>query len=431
MKKATTIILALVIVLSLCGSAFAVNNNLTMAFSTEVVNGVRVNNYQYRDAEGRLVREETDTLGSRGQLIEKQVSLFNEAGQRVSERTGTLEENGAWKDDESVWTYNSDGSHVVNSRVVFTYPDKPQEFNFIQVTVDADGKSAGRGEGRDASGNKLYDLSLEYHVSDDEKLDVVKYSYPDGSASTEYYTRKNDGTEIIEIVNDDAAGRIVKDTSFQQNPDGSYDRTSTSNTYRDNGNTFVSQTNESMDANGGRKKESVSYNLDENGFGSGRGVFEDEDGRRAIVEIEIRNDEEEGKVRATTYRFSDGTVDLEYAVTAPDGKTTTTFERDVRNYGDSDSENLDEVFPEEKDPFDTWDEVFGDWYDGGLYIGDPEALESDGEYDYYETEVSWSDSSDWGDASDWAPDWDDYSGDYGGWDDYSGDSGWDDASGWD
>ena len=51
------------------------------------------------------------------------------------------------------------------------------------------------------------------------------------------------------------------------------------------------------------------------------------------------------------------------------------------------------------------------WYEE-TYIGDPTALESDGDVNYYETGVDWGDTSDWGDASDW------------GWD-----SGWDD--GWD
>ncbi|MBQ3372672.1 MAG: hypothetical protein IJG40_05985 [Oscillospiraceae bacterium] len=438
MKKALSIILTLIFVLSFCGNAFAANNNLRMTFNTEVVNGVRVNNFQYRDTEGRLIREETDTLGSKGQLIEKQVSIYNEAGQKVSERIGTLEDSGVWKDDESVWTYNSDGSEVVDSRVVFTYPDMRQEFNYMQITVDAEGKSTGRGEGRDVYGNKLYDLSFEYRDSDDERTDIVKYSYPDGTISTEYHSVLNDGTVINGTVKENAAGQIINEKTFQQNPDGSYDRTSTTNTYMDNGKKFSSQTNESMDANGNRGKESVSYTLDGNGFGSGSGVREKADGTRSIITVEYRNDEEEGNVCATTYKNSDGTIDLKYVVTAPDGETKTTYERDIKNYdGDDDSENFDEAFVEdEADPFDAWDAVFDDWYEGELYIGDPTALDSGDTYDYYETEVGWSDGSDWGDASDWSPDWDDYGnggGWDGSWDDASGwvdASGWDDASGW-
>lgn len=417
MKKAISTILALIFVLSLCGSAFAADDNLTMTYSTSVVNGARVNIFQYRDAEGRLIREETDTLGSKGQLTEKNISIYNEAGQRVSQRIRCMEDNGGWKDDETVWTYNSDGSEVMDSRVVFTKPDNTQEFRIIQTKTDADGKSVGRGEGRDVNGNKLYDLSLEYEVIDSNRIETVKYSYPDGTASTESTTRYTDGTEIFHVVNDNASGQIVKETVFQDNPDGSYDRTSVSNTYRDNGKVFTAQTNESLDADGNYRKESVSYTVDEKGFGSGKGILTEGDGRRAVVEIEYRNDEEEGKVCASTYRYSDGTIDLKYVVTSPDGETTTTYERDVKNYGDSDSENYDEaVVEDEEDPFDAWDEAFSDWYEGELpYIGDPTALESDIEYDYYDTGVEWGDESDWGGASDWSD-----VGDFGGWDDASG-----------
>ena len=86
MKKMLSIILAMVLILSLCGSAFAANDDLTMTYSTEIIKGERVNTFQYRDADGRLVREEIDTLGNAGQLNEKVVTIFNEQGQKASER---------------------------------------------------------------------------------------------------------------------------------------------------------------------------------------------------------------------------------------------------------------------------------------------------------------------------------------------------------
>ena len=104
MKKALAITLALVLVLSLCGSAFAADDNLVMTYSTEILHGERVNTFQYRDTNGKLIREEVDTLGDNGQLVEKIVAFYNEEGQKTSERVAGLENNGTWKDDEAVWT---------------------------------------------------------------------------------------------------------------------------------------------------------------------------------------------------------------------------------------------------------------------------------------------------------------------------------------
>ncbi len=413
MKKALAITLALVFVLSYCGSAFAATDNLTMTYSTAIVKGDRVNTFQYRDADGRLVREEIDTLGDNGQLLEKAVTCFNEAGQKASERVAGLGKDGTWTDNESVWTYRGDGSQVVDSRTVYTKPDNTQKFERSQVTVYADGTSEGRGEGRDAGGNKLYDMNLSHHANESENADEVKYTYPDGSSSTESIRTFSDGTAIKDVVDENAGGQVVKQTSFQQNPDGSYDKSSTSIRYQDNGSRFVSESAESMDKDGNRNTLHISFNLNENGFGSGVGVRKEADGRRALVDVEYRDDGEEGRVRATTYRFDDGTVDLEYEVTAPDGKVTKSYETDVKNYdgGDDDEEEDIEALlaEEEEDPFDTWDEVFDDWSElpdnqyEESYTGDPSALESDGEINYYESEVDWDSVSDWG----WNSDWDD------------------------
>lgn len=420
MKKTLSIILSLVFVLSLCSSAFAADNNLKMTYSTEIVNGNRINTFQYRDAEGRLIREEVDTLTSDGQRIEKNICIYNEAGQRISQIAGSLENDGSWRNEESVWTYNNDGSQVVNTRSVVTFPDRTQKFYVDQVVVNADGTaSKGRGEGRDAFGNKLCDYELSYDSTGGEQTDSVKYTYPDGTASTTYHKVLDDGTVLNGTITENAAGQIVKDTVFQQNPNGSYDRTSITNTYLDNGNTFVRQTNESMDADGNRGAEHVTYTLDKNGFGSGTGVFDNPDGRRAIVTVEYRNDEDEGMVCATTYKYSDGTIDLRYEVTAPDGKKTSTYETDVKNYDGGDDEDFEDLLAEEaEDPFDTWDEAFSDEYEAS-YSGDPAALEGDGDINYYDTDVTWSDASDWGDTSNWSPDWNDY-GDYGSLDDAAG-----------
>ena len=453
MKKTLSIILSLVLVLSLCSSAFAADNNLKMTYSTDIVNGNRVNTFQYRDTEGRLVREEVDTLGNNGQLLEKHVAFFNEEGQKLSERIAGFEDNGVWKDDEAVWTYHSDGSQVVDSRTVYINPDNTQKFERLQITVDADGQSKGRGEVRDASGNKLYDLAVDYSASESGNVDEVKYIYPSGSVSTESSRKNSDGTVINETIVENAQGQVVKMTSYQQNPDDSYVNQSTSIRYQDNGSRFISESLDTMDKDGYRETSKYSYTLNENGFGSGRGVYTDGTGRSAIMDIEYRDDGEEGKVCVTAYRFSNGQVDIKYDVTAPDGKVTTTYEADVKNYdGGDDDEDFDTLLNEEEDSFDVWDEVFSDEYEESYsgdpaafegdgdpnyyetdvdsgdesdvqyeesYPGDPAALEDDGDINYYDTDVTWSDASDWGDASDWSPDWNDY-GDYGSLDDAAG-----------
>lgn len=400
MKKALAITLALVFVLSYCGSAFAATDNLTMTFSTAIVKGDRVNTFQYCDADGRLVREEIDTLGNAGQLNEKVVTIFNEQGQKASERVAGLDKDGNWRDDQAFWTYRSDGAQVVDSRTVYTKPDMTQKFERAQVIVYADGNSEGRGEGRDAFGNKLYDMTVSHQADSSEVADIIKYTYSDGSASTEINKKLSDGTEIKNVINDNAAGQAVRQTSYQQNTDGSYDKSSMSIRYQDNGNRFVSESTESMDKDGNRKTSYVSYNLNADGFGTGVGVYNDADGRRALIDVEFRDDGEEGKVCATTYRFSDGTVDLQYEVTTPDGKVTKTYEENVKNYDGGDDLDFDNLPAE--DPFDTWNEVFDDLNEES-YTGDPSALESDDNINYYESEVDWDSVSDWG----WNSDWDD------------------------
>ena len=454
MKKTLSIILSLVLVLSLCSSAFAADNNLKMTYSTEIVNGNRINTFQYRDVEGRLIREEVDTLTSDGQRIEKNICIYNEAGQRISQIAGSLENDGSWRNEESVWTYNNDGSQVVNTRSVITFPDRTQKFYVDQVVVNADGTtSKGRGEGRDAFGNKLCDYELSYDSTGGEQTDSIKYTYPDGTASTTYHKVLDDDTVINETVVENAQGQIVKETTYQQDPDGSYTNQSTSIRYQENGSRFISESLDTMDKDGYREISRYSFTLNENGFGSGRGVYTDGTGRKALMDIEFRDDGEEGRVCVTAYRFSNGQVDIKYDVTAPDGKVTTTYETDVKNYDGGDDEDFEDLLAEEaEDPFDTWDEVFSDWHeesypgdpaafegDGdpnyyetdvdsgdesdvqyeGSYPGDPAALEGDGDINYYETDVTWSDASDWGGASDWSPDWNDY-GEYGSLDDAAG-----------
>ena len=91
----------------------------------------------------------------------------------------------------------------------------------------------------------------------------------------------------------------------------------------------------------------------------------------------------------------------------------------MKNYdGGDDDEDFDALLNEKEDSFDAWDEAFSDEYEAS-YSGDPAALEGDGDINYYDTDVTWSDASDWGDTSDWSSDWNDY-GDYGSLDDAAG-----------
>lgn len=444
MKKVLAFILMFVFILPFCGSAFAANEDLTMSFKSEREDGVIVNTFQYRDAEGRLIREETDRIGDRGQLLGKEIDIYNTEGQRISNRKAGYEDNGAWKDDEAVWTYNSDGSLVMDTRIVVTYPDQTRQYRFEQTVIDAEGKAAGRGESRSATGEKLYDYSFSYKKVDGERIDTVKYMYPGGEVSTERTRYLEDGTRILETELKDADGKVTKTTFWQEDPDGTYHNTSTVYTTLNDGKERVSTKVESLNKDGVMIKEEYSCIQDEDGIGSGRGVFTQSDGRHGTIDLDYREDDEEGYVTTVVYRHSDGRIDLRYEVEAPDGKVTKTFEEDVRNYdGGDDDENEDEELDADiealleededqaEDPFDEWDEAFNDWegfqYEGVDYIGDMTGFDdSDVEIDYYDTDVEWDEVTDWGDESDWSPDGDEYS-EEAVWDIASG---WDDASGW-
>ena len=83
-------------------------------------------------------------------------------------------------------------------------------------------------------------MSLSHHTSESENVDEVKYTYPDSSSSTEYFRNLSDGTGIKDVVGENANGRSSNRRPISRTPDGSYDKSSTTIRYQDNGTRFVS-----------------------------------------------------------------------------------------------------------------------------------------------------------------------------------------------
>ena len=424
MKKILSFILMFILVLPLCGRAFAANDTLVLSsFKSEREGNVIVNTFTYTDGAGHQVRREIDKISLTGQLIGKETTNYDEKGNAVSGRMAGFDANGLWQDQEYVTTHNDDGTYVENRRCAFTYPGDRKEFLFLQITGGED-KAEGRGEARDINGNKLYDYYITEYTVDGDRYEEKKNTYPDGSTSEESVRKMEDGTRITKEAKKNAAGDYLKTSICQYNPDNSRTEQTTTYTYLDNGKMRMWHKKESLGADGIQTEECVSSIIDKDGNGYGRGVYKEVNGSRsASVEVQYRTNEEEGATEATIYKYNDGKIDLRYTVTTPDGKVTDTYEEDIQNYDggdadvdDSEKEALDADVnammeaDQTESSFAGWNEAFSDGtdfqYESDPYIGDPAALESDDDYNYYDTNVDWDDGYDWGDEADWIPDWD-------------------------
>ena len=436
MKKLLSLILVFVLILPLCGRGFAAYDNLALsAFKSELEDGVIVNTFVYVGEGGHVARREIDRIAPTGQLLGKQTTNYDAKGNMISGRMAGFNSEGLWQDQEYVTTYNDDGTYVENRRCVFTYPGNRREFLYLQTTGGEGIKSESRGEARDINGNKLYDHYVTEYTVDGDKYEETKNTYPNGTTKEDSVRRMKDGTVITQIGEKNADGDWLKAYYCKRNPDGSRTEETSTYTYLDNGKIRIWEKVEGLGSDGIRTEECVSSLVDRDGNGWGRGVFKEENGSRsATVEVQYRNNEEEGEVAAKVYKYADGTIDLRYTVTSPDGKYSDTFEKNVQNYDggddvdDSEKQALDadvEAMMEAEQTegsFAGWEEAFADGTafqtESVPYIGDPSGLDTDVETDIYEPGVDWNDSQDWGDESDWSPSWDD-----------SGADAWDAASG--
>ena len=475
MKKFLSMILALMIVLSLGSSAFAANEGLKMTYKPGWDNGLFVATYEFRDANGNLIREERDKIGMMGMLVNKQIRIYDEKGNMTYQRDAGYSDKSTWKDEETVRTKDSNGTVTENTRVAFIKQDGNNEYWAYSGTVKDDDTITLKGEIRDKNGVKLYDYSEEYLKDDNGIVSNRTFKYADGREHFESTTDYHDETQSFTTVDTNADGKKTAEFVQHTKPDGSYETQYVNYSYRSDGK--VVQTTETAEraADGSVRVEGLTYITDSNGEGFGRGKVYDKFGRQvSTVTVELRNDGDEGYVTASTYKNADGTIDMRYIVTK-DGKVITDdFKEDVRDQDgdDSESENtnwdeFDELDAEKekekeehKDTFDAWKEAFADqaddvngesaydWsafeeaeaaamYEAGwddyaetMY---GEALEDYG-WNYFEDSYSW-DNTGWDDygweGSGWeAGGWDDYGwGDFG-WNYFDNNTGWDDY-GWD
>ena len=117
-----------------------------MTYSTEIVKQRTHQQVSVPRCGWELIREEIDTLGDSGQLLERVVTFFNEKGQKASERVAGLEKDGTWTDNEAVWTYRSDGSQVVDSRIVYTKRTRRRNLSVHKSPYTLTETAKGRGE---------------------------------------------------------------------------------------------------------------------------------------------------------------------------------------------------------------------------------------------------------------------------------------------
>lgn len=447
MKKTLSMILALVIVLSFCGSAFAANEGLKMTYKPGWDNGRFVASYEFRDAKGNLIREERDTFGMPGRLVQKQIHIYDEKGNMTYQRNAGYDDKTTWRDEETVRTIDSKGVITENNRVAFIRQDGNNEYLSFSGTCDENDVATFKGESRDKNGVKLYDYSLESFKNENGRVENRTFKYADGREHFESTTDYYDETQSFTTVDTNADGKKTEESWQQTKLDGSYVVQYVDYSYRPDGKVVQTTRVEERAADGSERNESLTLITDSNGDGLGRGKIVDKYGRLiSTMIVEVRNDGEEGHVTATTYKNADGTIDMKYVV-MKDGKIITDdFKQDVRDQDgdDSESENInwdefDELDAEKekeehKDPFDAWNEVFADQADdvNGESAYDWSAIEEAALYeaagwDDYAAELYGEGLEDYG----WNSAWDDYSWDNTGWDDYGWEgSGWE-VGGWD
>ena len=426
-------ILALLIVLSLCGSAFAANEQLTVTSETAREGDTIVTRYFFRNAEGTLVYAQDFYYNQSGTKVRDETFSYDEDGRLIYQRITGMK-NGVWTDEEAKVVYQPDGSSTEETHVVWNNPGGKKEYAYVVHTEDANGNTTETQEHRDDDGNQLYFVARESGVKESgEKYESVDTKYRDGRTESVVTRTLADGTTVILTDKTGTSGKKYMDGFWQIDPDGSYLREERTIGRSPDGAEIAIQNKEYNDEAGNIRVEEYKMIYDEDGYGRGKGILRDASGNK-LADLLVQNYEEEDENNntvgreITTYLYLDGTVDLRYVTLEEDGGTSVRFERDVKDYDGGEDE-----LPEDTDwdgdewDVDNWDIDDDKWtafvYED-TYPGNPTeetaGYENDSSGDNSWNVDDWDggdlDGGDW-DGGDWdGGDWDGGDWDGGDWD---------------
>ncbi len=418
MKKALSMILALLIVLSLCGSAFAANEQLTVTSETAREGDTIVTRYFFRNAEGTLVYARDFYYNQSGAKVRDETFSYDEDGRLIYQRTTGMK-NGIWTDEEAKVVYQPDGSSTEETHVVWNNPGGEKEYAYVVHTEDANGNTTETQENRDDDGNQLYLIVKETGVNErGEKYESVDTSYPDGRNENVLTRTLADGTTVIMTDKTNASGKTYMYGFWQINPDGSYVREERTAGSSADGTQIGIQNKEYTDEAGNVLVEEYKMIIGEDGFGRGKGILKDASGSK-LADLLVQSFEEEDENGdtvtrdITTYLYPDGTVDIRYVTYEAEGGTTVRFDRDVKDYDGGEDELLEDIdWDGDEWNDDNWDIDDDEWtafvYED-TYPGNPTEETDDYENDS-SGDNSWNvddwDGGDW-DVGDWdVDDWD-------------------------
>ena len=431
MKKALSTILALVLILSLCGGAFAANDQLYVTSETVREGNTTATRYWFRNAAGTLIHAKDFYFNLNGAVIREDTFNYDQSGRLIYQRRTGMDAN-TWKDEEVRRVYQSDGSSIEDTRVYWKNPGGKDEFAYIHSTEDANGNGTETHEQRNADGSPLYVAVTEYGVNENgDKFERVNTSYPDGSKELVVTRTPKDGKTIIMSDKTDASGKKTMDLFWQIDPDGSFVRDEVVYDTLADGREVAVSSKEYTDDAGAPRVEEYRMVYDEDGYGRGKGILRNGYGEK-LADLIVQNYDEEDENGDTvsreiiTYLYPDGKIDLRYVTSDKDGETTERMDRDVKDYDGGDDEAVEEIDWDS----DDWDFASDSWtpflYEDTDFVDpiDPDSGDGMGDADFSEFE-NW-DYGGWDDSG-----WDDGSWDDGGWDNSSWDDGGWDNSGWD
>lgn len=153
-------------VLSLCGSAFAAEEQLTVTSETVRNNNTVRTTYWYKNAEGTLVRIYAEIFTLSGARLGEELIRFDEEERAVYQRETGMQD-GVWKNEETNTTYMPDGTQTYESHIAWNYPGSRKESAVIHGTADAEGYKSETREQFDtdvAWDEKRYDKVLDSYA---------------------------------------------------------------------------------------------------------------------------------------------------------------------------------------------------------------------------------------------------------------------------